>query len=99
MVKTDIEIAHSTVMKPIEEIARVAGIGEEHIERYGKYKAKLSDKLWEKITKDCKNWQQKAPHVHALLTDLRKEMYTYSINEYHLYMSKVLLWMEENEEE
>lgn len=57
------------------------------------------NKLWEKITKDCKNWQQKAPHVHALLTDLRKEMYTYSINEYHLYMSKVLLWMEENEEE
>lgn len=38
---SDIEIAHNTVMKPIEEIARVAGIGEEHIERYGKYKAKI----------------------------------------------------------
>ncbi len=38
---TDIEIAQSTPMKPISEIARTAGIDEELLEPYGKYKAKL----------------------------------------------------------
>ena len=39
---TDIEIAQSTPMKPIYEIARQAGINEEMLEPYGKYKAKLN---------------------------------------------------------
>ena len=38
---TDIEIAQSTKMQPITEIARVAGVGEEYLEQYGKYKAKV----------------------------------------------------------
>ena len=38
---TDIEIAQSTPMKPICEIARNAGIEEDLLEPYGKYKAKL----------------------------------------------------------
>ena len=38
---TDIEIAQSTPMKPIYEIARNAGIDENLLEPYGKYKAKL----------------------------------------------------------
>ena len=38
---TDIEIAQSTPMKPITEIARNAGIDEELLEPYGRYKAKL----------------------------------------------------------
>ncbi len=38
---TDIEIAQSTPMKPIYEIARNAGIDEGMLEPYGKYKAKL----------------------------------------------------------
>ena len=38
---TDIEIAQATPMKPIYEIARNAGIREELLEPYGKYKAKL----------------------------------------------------------
>ena len=38
---TDIEIAQSTPMKPITEIARNAGIPEDLLEPYGKYKAKL----------------------------------------------------------
>ncbi len=39
--KTDIEIAQECKMKPITEIAKTAGIPEEYIEQYGKYKAKV----------------------------------------------------------
>ena len=39
---TDIEIAQSCEMKPISEIAESAGIDEELLEYYGRYKAKLS---------------------------------------------------------
>ena len=38
---TDIEIAHAAKMQPIGEIAKKAGIGEEYLEPYGKYKAKI----------------------------------------------------------
>ena len=39
---TDLEIAQSCEMKPIAQIAATAGIGEEYLEPYGKYKAKIS---------------------------------------------------------
>ncbi len=39
--KSDIEIAQSADIKHISEIARKAGIDEEYIEYYGKYKAKI----------------------------------------------------------
>ena len=39
---TDIEIAQAHEMKPITEIAAAAGIDEQHLELYGKYKAKLT---------------------------------------------------------
>ena len=38
---TDIEIAQSCVMRPIDEIAKKAHIPEECLEHYGKYKAKV----------------------------------------------------------
>ena len=38
---SDIEIAQSTKMQPITEIAKVAGVDEEYLEQYGKYKAKV----------------------------------------------------------
>ena len=38
---TDIEIAQAHEMKPITEIAAAAGIDEQHLELYGKYKAKV----------------------------------------------------------
>ena len=38
---SDIEIAQSAKMRPITEIAAQAGIGEEYLEQYGKYKAKV----------------------------------------------------------
>ena len=39
--KTDIEIAQSTPMRPITEIAKVAGVDEQYLELYGNYKAKV----------------------------------------------------------
>ena len=39
--KSDIEIAQSTEMKPITEIAKAAGIDDKFIEQYGRYKAKI----------------------------------------------------------
>ena len=39
--KTDIEIAQETVMEPITEIAKIAGVDEKYLEQYGKYKAKV----------------------------------------------------------
>ena len=38
---TDIEIAQSVQMKPITEIAETAGIPEDALEQYGRYKAKI----------------------------------------------------------
>jgi formate--tetrahydrofolate ligase len=38
----DIEIARAASLRPIEDVANEMGIGEQHIERYGRYKAKIS---------------------------------------------------------
>ena len=46
---TDIQIAQEAVMKPIKEVAASIGIQEDDLELYGKYKAKLSDELWEAV--------------------------------------------------
>ncbi len=40
-VPTDIEIAQQAVMRPIREVAADLGLGEDDIDLYGKYKAKL----------------------------------------------------------
>ncbi len=42
---SDIEIAQSTPMRPVTEIARYAGIDEAYLEPYGKYKAKVDPAL------------------------------------------------------
>ena len=47
--KTDIQIAQEAVMLPIKDVAAAYGIGEDDLELYGKYKAKLSDELWEQV--------------------------------------------------
>ena len=46
---SDIEIAQSTEMEPIVEIAAKLGIEEDELELYGKYKAKVSPALWERV--------------------------------------------------
>ena len=38
---TDLEIAQRCTMSPVADIARKAGIDEEYLEQYGKYKAKI----------------------------------------------------------
>ncbi len=43
--KTDIEIAQSAVMKPIKEVASALNISEDHLEFFGKYKAKLGEEV------------------------------------------------------
>ncbi len=52
--KTDIEIAQEASLEHIRDVAAGIGIQEDDLEFYGKYKAKLSDDLWEKI-KDKKD--------------------------------------------
>ena len=42
---TDIEIAQQCRMRPITEIAATAGIDEEYLEQYGRYKAKIDHRL------------------------------------------------------
>lgn len=44
---TDIEIARSTKLEKIVDIAKKIEIDEEDIEQYGKYKAKISEKVYE----------------------------------------------------
>ncbi len=51
---TDIEIARSTKLEKIEEVAKKVGIDEEDIELYGKYKAKINNSVYEK-NKDKKD--------------------------------------------
>lgn len=43
--KSDIEIAQETVMEPISEIAKEAGVDEKYLEPYGRYKAKVDYQL------------------------------------------------------
>ena len=47
--KTDIQIAQEATMLPIREVAANYGIAEDDLELYGKYKAKLTDELWEQV--------------------------------------------------
>ena len=43
--KSDIEIAQACTMRPIREVAELAGVDEDYLEYYGKYKAKIDLKL------------------------------------------------------
>lgn len=47
--KSDIQIAQETRMLPIREVAAGLGIGEDELELYGSYKAKLSDGLIDRV--------------------------------------------------
>ncbi|MDD6206909.1 MAG: formate--tetrahydrofolate ligase [Clostridiales bacterium] len=52
--KSDIEIAQEAKMLPIGQVAAKLDIQEEDLDYYGKYKAKLTDELWDKV-KDRKD--------------------------------------------
>ena len=53
--KTDIEIAREAEPKPIDQIADQLGIGEEYLERYGKFKSKIDLSINNETLKDSKN--------------------------------------------
>lgn len=46
---SDLEIAQSTEMKPITEVAKDAGIEEDELELYGKYKAKVTLDIFKRL--------------------------------------------------
>ncbi len=46
---SDIEIAQAAKLKPITDIASALGLGEEDLELYGRYKAKISPAVWERV--------------------------------------------------
>ena len=46
---TDIEIAQQANILPIREIASKLGLAEDDYEPYGKYKAKLTEELFQKL--------------------------------------------------
>lgn len=52
--KTDIEIAQEAGLIHIRDVANQLDITEDELEMYGKYKAKLSDELWDRV-KDNKD--------------------------------------------
>ena len=47
--KTDIQIAQEATMMPIKDVAASIGISEDDLELYGKYKAKISDDLINRV--------------------------------------------------
>lgn len=51
---SDIQIAQQAVLKPITKIAQELDIEEEELEPYGRYKAKVNDKLFQRV-KDRKD--------------------------------------------
>ncbi|MED5270221.1 MAG: formate--tetrahydrofolate ligase, partial [Pseudomonadota bacterium] len=53
--KTDIEIAREAKPKTIDKIADHLGIGEEYLERYGKFKSKIDLSINQEQLKDSKN--------------------------------------------
>ena len=53
--KTDIEIAREAEPKTIDKIADQLGIGEEYLERYGKFKSKIDLSINQEKLKDSKN--------------------------------------------
>lgn len=52
--RSDIEIAQAAEMKPISEIAEKAGLLEEELEHYGKYKAKVNLDALDRLDQDSK---------------------------------------------
>ena len=47
--KTDIQIAQEAVLSPIAEVAKKLDIDFDELDLYGKYKAKLTDELWDRV--------------------------------------------------
>ena len=64
---SDIEIAQQAKMLPITEVAAKLGIGEEDIEMYGRYKAKLSMDLIRRMGNNAAHTGKKITQEQAAL--------------------------------
>ncbi len=49
---SDIEIAQQCTLRPITEIAKVAGVDDKYLEQYGKYKAKIDLSIMKESTRE-----------------------------------------------
>jgi len=47
--ESDIEIAREANMQPIQTVAEKLDITADELDLYGKYKAKLTDELWDRL--------------------------------------------------
>ena len=67
--KTDIEIAQECTMEPITAIAEKAGIPDEYLEQYGKYKAKIDYNFLKKSQQSTRHLPEKErqPQLSDLL--------------------------------
>jgi len=66
LMKSDIEIAQEAEMLPIEQLAEKFGIDKDCLELYGKYKAKISDSIFDSIKKNEKQKDAKLVLVTAV---------------------------------
>ena len=64
--KTDIEIAQECTMEPITAIAEKAGIPDDYLEQYGKYKAKIDYNFLKKSTRHLPE-KERQPQLSDLL--------------------------------
>ncbi|NLJ23906.1 MAG: formate--tetrahydrofolate ligase, partial [Firmicutes bacterium] len=46
---SDIEIAQNAKLRPIKQIGAELGLNDDDLELYGKYKAKIGSKVWERV--------------------------------------------------
>ena len=73
---SDIEIAQSTPMQPITEIAKVAGVDDKYMEQYGRYKAKVDYALLKDSDRKNGKLPIKIDDSHATINYMPKEINT-----------------------
>lgn len=64
----------------------------------GYYWTPNRQKFFDQVVKKCSEWQSKAVEIHSLLVDIRQQMGTYTVGEYHLVMSKCLTYINTDDE-
>lgn len=65
----------------------------------GYYWTPNRQKFFDQAVKKCSEWQTEAVKIHSLLVDIRQQMGTYTVGEYHLVMSKCLTYINSDDED
>ena len=84
---TDVEIAQSTVMEPIKNVAEKIGLTEDDLELYGKYKAKISEE--EYLESKFKDYVY-TYHQFSMLIKKYKLRYKRHVSEINSFYSKAI---------